>query len=138
MAFVTFPEPADLEVPFQQRIGDSKSYNVGKYSVETPHPGYGKDPNIKNEFGHTVYPKYVKNAEGKDVIVNSQDEEDLVTGNVKEEVVLLDDGPTVEEWVAAGYKAANYPPNGYASKSSQEEIDAAIAAEKAAHTWPVK
>jgi hypothetical protein len=41
-------------------------------------------------------------------------------------------GPTIAQWVAAGYKAANYPPSGYASKSTQEEIDAAIAAEAAA------
>lgn len=42
---------------------------------------------------------------------------------------LLDDGPTVEEFVAAGYPAANYPPKGYASRSTKEEIAAAIAAE---------
>jgi hypothetical protein len=40
-----------------------------------------------------------------------------------------DSGPTVEEWVAAGYKAINYPPSGYTSKSTPEEIEAAIAAE---------
>lgn len=40
------------------------------------------------------------------------------------------DGPTVGEFVEAGYKAADYPPKGYASRSSQEEIDAAIAAQR--------
>lgn len=40
-------------------------------------------------------------------------------------------GPTVEEWVAAGYQAINYPPSGYESRSTQEEIDAAIAKQKA-------
>ena len=35
------------------------------------------------------------------------------------------DGPTVAEYVAAGYKAANYPPAGYASRSTAEEIAAA-------------
>ncbi|MCE0778926.1 HeH/LEM domain-containing protein [Pseudomonas sp. NMI542_15] len=40
------------------------------------------------------------------------------------------DGPTVGEFVEAGYKAADYPPEGYASQSSQEEIDAAIAAQR--------
>lgn len=39
------------------------------------------------------------------------------------------DGPTVAEYVAAGFKASGYPPAGYASKSSQAEIDAAIAAQ---------
>jgi hypothetical protein len=43
-------------------------------------------------------------------------------------------GPTVSEWVAAGYSAAAYPPTGYALRSSQEEIDAAVAAEKAQST----
>lgn len=45
---------------------------------------------------------------------------------------LKQDGPTVAEYVAAGYKASNYPPGGYASRSAQEEIAAAVAAEKAA------
>lgn len=39
------------------------------------------------------------------------------------------DGPTVEEYIAAGYQALNYPPNGYASRSTAEEIEAAIAAQ---------
>lgn len=43
-----------------------------------------------------------------------------------------DDGPTIAEWVAAGYKASNYPPSGYKPKSTQAEIDAAIEAELAA------
>ncbi len=45
---------------------------------------------------------------------------------------LRDDGPTVVEFVAAGYPAANYPPAGYASRSTKEEIEAAIEAQKAA------
>lgn len=49
--------------------------------------------------------------------------------NVDPNAELNQDGPTVEEYVKAGYKASNYPPEGYASKSTQEEIDAAIAAE---------
>lgn len=43
---------------------------------------------------------------------------------------LREDGPTVAEFVEAGYLAANYPPEGYASRSSQEEIDAAIELQK--------
>lgn len=43
---------------------------------------------------------------------------------------LRDDGPTVAEHVAAGYLAVNYPPQGYASRSTQEEIAAAIEAQK--------
>lgn len=45
-----------------------------------------------------------------------------------------DDGPTVEEFVAAGYLAKNYPPAGYASRSTAEEIQAAIDAQEAAAT----
>ncbi|MDN5519192.1 hypothetical protein [Pseudomonas sp.] len=54
--------------------------------------------------------------------------------------VMRDDGPTVAEWVDAGYLAANYPPEGYSSRSSQEEIDAAILLQKGAEneTDPLK
>src|SRR5690606_37535223 len=45
---------------------------------------------------------------------------------------LRDDGPTVAEYVAKGYLAVNYPPQGYASRSTQEEIDAAIKAQQEA------
>jgi len=40
------------------------------------------------------------------------------------------DGPTVEEHVAAGYLASAYPPAGYASRSTDEEIAAAVAAQQ--------
>lgn len=40
-------------------------------------------------------------------------------------------GPTVSEFVAAGYQATDYPPHGYASRSTEEEIQAAIAAQAA-------
>lgn len=46
------------------------------------------------------------------------------------------DGPTIAEFLAAGYLAVNYPPEGYASRSSQEEIDAAIEAQN--ETDPLK
>lgn len=52
------------------------------------------------------------------------------------DVDLRQDGPTVEQYVAEGYKAANYPPKGYASRSTQEEIDAAINVQK--ETDPLK
>ena len=39
-------------------------------------------------------------------------------------------GPTVAEWVAAGYSASNYPPTGYEPRSSKEEIAAAVAKER--------
>lgn len=43
---------------------------------------------------------------------------------------LRTDGPTVAEYVEAGYQASNYPPVGYAARSTAEEIDAAIASQK--------
>ena len=47
---------------------------VDPYTVANPHPGYGKDPNIANEFGHTHYPKYVQTKDGAKV-ANDEDEE---------------------------------------------------------------
>lgn len=128
MAFAQFPEPADLDVDFVNRTGDSRPKSFERYTVANPHPGFGKDPNIMNELGHTKYPMWV----GK-VIVNNEEEEKAARG---ETVELRTDGPTVEEYVKAGYKASDYPPKGYASKSFEEEISAAVALEtKPTATW---
>ena len=84
MADEKFPEPKSLN---KLEIGDGmvdRSFN--KYSLENPHPGYGKDPNIGNEYGHTHYPKYVKDAEGKDVVVNSAEEEEIGRASCRERV----------------------------------------------------
>lgn len=75
MPLTSFPEPDDLEIDFVNRTGDSRPKTISKYSVDNPHPGYGKDPNILNEFGHTKYPMWV----GK-VIVNNEDEEKAARG----------------------------------------------------------
>lgn len=120
MAFVSFPEPTDLDVNFNDRTGDSRPKTFQQYTVANPHPGFGTDPNILNEYGHTKYPMWV----GK-IIVNNEDEEKAARGSAE----LKTDGPTLEEYVKAGYKASAYPPTGYTSKSSKEEIDKAIAAE---------
>lgn len=40
---------------------------------------------------------------------------------------LKKDGPTVAEFVAAGYLASNYPPEGYESRSTDDEIANAVA-----------
>ena len=45
--------------------------------------------------------------------------------------MLRTDGPTVAEFVAAGYLAAGYPPEGYESRSSAQEIIDAIAEQDA-------
>ena len=99
--------------------------NFEVYGVANPHPGYGKDPNILNVFGHTKYPMWVTKA-GTDerVIVNNEEEELAALGKAPE---LKQDGPTISEYVAAGYDPNGYPPKGYASKSSDDEVKAAIA-----------
>lgn len=162
---LAFPEPADLET---DHIGDNKPVVFQKYTLANPHPGYGKNSNILNEYGHTRYPKWVKNAAGESVIVNNVKEEAAIVPSSEakasvpavatptpvnsevealkaelaalkaslvdknEAVKLRDDGPTIHQWLAAGFKAVNYPPAGYASKSDEEEVEAAIAEEEAA------
>jgi len=59
MSLTAFPEPKDLDIPFVDRIGDSRPKVFQEYTVSNPHPGFGKDPNILNEFGHTKYPMWV-------------------------------------------------------------------------------
>ncbi len=43
------------------------------YNLSNPHPLYGKDPNIINEFGHTNYPKWIDirkaNGDGADRVL---------------------------------------------------------------------
>ena len=39
------------------------------------------------------------------------------------------DGPTLAQWLEQGYKASAYPPDGYASHSTAEEIAKALEAE---------
>lgn len=70
MALTEFPSPPDLEVDFVHRTGDSRPISFQKWDVSNPHPGFGKDPNILNEYGHTKYPMYVGS-----VIVNNEEEE---------------------------------------------------------------
>jgi hypothetical protein len=146
MAQAQFPQIPDLDLPVSQRIGYGENKHFGKWTVANPHPGYGKDPNIGNELGHTVYPKMV----GDTIVYNKAQEDALPkpevenapeaehTDWVQRPVTLKDDGPTVKEYVEANYKASEYPPKGYASKSTQEEIDEYVAAEKSAaahHGW---
>ena len=132
MAQAQFPQIPDLDLPVSQRIGYGENKHFGKWTVANPHPGYGKDPNIGNELGHTVYPKMITLEDKTTVVVNSPGEENEILNN------LSDEGPTIKEWVEAGYKASLYPPKGYHPKSDQEEIDEYIKAETAAvkhHGW---
>lgn len=59
---------------------------------------------------------------------------DEVTGPVLDANGLRTDGPTVQEYVDHGYLATGYPPSGYASRSTPEEVAVAIAAQNEVHT----
>ena len=128
-------EDKHVPPPFNQSVASAmpqfaKSFEV--YGVSNPHPGYGTDPNILNVFGHTKYPMWVTKPNGDKVIANNEDEENAALGVVKE---LLQDGPTIAEFVAAGYDPKKYPPKGYAPKSDEKEIKEAIKNYKPKPTW---
>lgn len=83
MPIFEFPgAPKDLDVPYIDRIGDSRPKAPQGYTVENPHPGFGKDPNIVNELGHTQYPKmvYPNGSQGAGVVANSPEEEATIMG----------------------------------------------------------
>ena len=136
-----FPEPEDLKVPYHQMITDGQPKDFAVYSVENPHPNFGKDPNIINELGHTKFPMYVESKiEHKRVVVNNEMELAQHTDSANDwkaaPTKLREDGPTLQQYIDAGYKAATYPPFGYASKASDEEIKEAVEAEgKAPNPW---
>lgn len=65
--------------------------NFKMYTLDNPHPLYGKDPNILNEFGHTEYPKYVDSPTEKTTHSVTKKEIPLkvLVQNKKEEAELL-------------------------------------------------
>jgi len=71
---------------------------VGSGSGPTPDPKIAQDRMVEQEAGR-------KGGPSDDVAEDSP-----VGGRT--------DGPTLEEYVAAGYKAENYPPDGYAERPS--------------------
>ena len=75
---------------------------------------------------------WVTKPNGDKVIANNEDEEHAALGVVKE---LLQDGPTIAEFVAAGYDPKKYPPKGYAPKSDEKEIKEAIKNYKPKPSW---
>src|ERR1700752_2991026 len=115
MAQAQFPEPKDLNLTVDKIAGDGSNHmSHTHYTLDNPHPGYGKDPNIINYLGHTKYPKWATNKIGEKVIVKNAEEEAVLQD---QEVELREDGPTIQQWVAHGYKAVDYPPKGFKSKS---------------------
>ncbi len=57
---------------------------VVPYTLSNPHPLYGKDPNIMNEFGHTHYPKWIypNGTNNNGVLVNDAKHEKELMGVV--------------------------------------------------------
>lgn len=86
MSLTAFPEPKDLDISFVDRIGDSRPKTFQQYDVSNPHPGFGKDPNILNEYGHTKYPMWV----GGVVVKNEEDE---LAERSKTEAPATDEAP---------------------------------------------
>lgn len=104
-----------------------------------PRIRFTSNPKLPDDLKHLGYQK------GTEVDLPQDQCDRWVRRNVAEYVtgVLVDNeagprtnGPTIKEWVDAGYKAADYPPNGYEAKSSPEEIERAVAAEAAAGNAP--
>jgi hypothetical protein len=80
-----FPEPLALNI---LEIGDGGRPNPGAYSLEKPHPGYGVDPYIINQLGHSIYPKmiYPNGKESAGVVAKNEKEEAELTGKKVETV----------------------------------------------------
>jgi len=74
-----FPEPKDLQLKFEDMVLDGRPINLNPWNVSNPHPGFGKDPNILNEFGHTKYPMWVG-----DKIAHNEAEEKALRGETVE------------------------------------------------------
>lgn len=77
----------------------------------------------------------IKNENGP-VLINSDEYREEEHGPTYETVEAAggeaageprNDGPTVAEYIERGYRAVDYPPQGYASRSTPEEIAEAIA-----------
>jgi len=68
-------------------------YPAGKYDLSNPHPGYGIDPNILNQYGHTAYPKWIDDADGNRRIVKSAKEEQEATGKAPPPNPAVKDSP---------------------------------------------
>lgn len=80
-----------------------------------------------SEYPKMIYPDGIIDAEGKPLAgipVYSAEEE---AARMKDK--LKTGGPTIEQWVADGFKAKDYPPKGYASNSDAKKIKQHVDAE---------
>jgi hypothetical protein len=81
--------------------------------------GVGPDRDVHEGTEHTV-----TRARGSQLKANGLVE--ILTDDDDDSGELKTDGPTVADYVAAGYLAKNYPPTGYAPRSTDDEIAQAI------------
>lgn len=66
----------DQNIDVLEIFSEAHKKDFNKYSLANPHPGFGKDPNILNEYGHTEYPKRIHSKiENQKVTVNNPTEE---------------------------------------------------------------
>lgn len=66
----------DKNIDKLEIFSEAHKKDFSKYSLANPHPGFGKDPNILNEYGHTEYPKRIfSKIENKKVTVDNPMEE---------------------------------------------------------------
>lgn len=72
------------------------------YTVANPHPGFGTDPNILNELGHSYFPKWEKPSEDKPaVLINSLKEYKEIFGKEPEDYgkhLKKNDAPAKTAW----------------------------------------
>jgi len=60
---------------------------VVPFSLSNPHPLFGKDPNIMNEFGHTHYPKWITVGEQQVLVNDAKHEKALLLQSTPKEPV---------------------------------------------------
>lgn len=107
-------------------------------NAELPHPEIQGPPLYRGtRYGHHFVVELVSDGrrlwavaseEGRKIlheIAHGLDPEKAEAADEKAKAAAKN-GPTIAEWVEAGYPARKYPPSGYPSISTQDEIDAAI------------
>ena len=82
-------------------IGDKSTFDtidaalgLVKYGPSNPHPGFGKDPNILNVYGHSKYPMWITSKiTGQRMIVENAMEEAQHTGGAAAPVASVPQSP---------------------------------------------
>ncbi len=82
--------------------------------------GAGPDKDVREGTEHTVTRTRAKQLEANGLVT-------ILSDDPVDDDEPKTDGLTISEFVEAGYDPKNYPPAGYASRSTTDEIAAAIA-----------